>query len=869
VTDHDYMDAWPLLERSDEVAAVLAALTAPDMAGVLIVGPTGVGKTAIVREVAARLEGTAHVTFVRGSAAMSLSPYGALGVLLVDVDVSPGAGSLPLLQSVQAALMARARDRDVVLLIDNVQHLDDESVMVLSYLAELGTARLVVACDGRRSTPASFFDLWRRGRLERVDVAPLVFDAMRGAVEELLGGALSGTAAVELWRASGGNPRYLQTAVRSSTASGCLARAGTFWVWHSSYYSGFQAERNDGVLAPLAALSAEAREMFDLIAVTGPVPLDALLPHSGAAVIDELEQAGVCAIDAEAPHEASVVNGLIGDRVRAVLTANPRPALAQALQRLDGGGLLSDRARVNLLRWFLDTRASLSHSYLRDAARLANGAGEADLALRAIGRLTTLDAASGLEQIRACLIGHRIGEGRAVLERMLAAEPDSRLRAFLLTEQMRLSIRSPQYRAGAAESLAETKHLITDLSPADEGPVTEQIHDVAIDVASHEGRFREVLVLAGSGGGQESRTGAPALERAVHVVLARSLTGEGPGAKRSLALLEGSGASIRAVTSSRAVKESAFLALVHEGYLEDALSFTSSGALATGAWQDASVADTLAGGALAGLGRGKDALEVILPAVQQLRVDNRSGLLPVAEAVAAYACALVGRRTDVDLHAGNSMRGERLAWVHRSAISLFATLSMSLLSDSDAAARRFVAMADGQLRAGNRGSELILRMHAVRLGQQAQAPLLLELARGISTPLANTCELLGRGVAARDSLILLEAAEAAMLIGHLDLAGSAALTSMRLHETEDEPLHFIRAEQIFRRTHVPRRNASARRILTERERVFARMAARGATNKEIASKYHLSVRTVEGHILKAMAKLGISSRKQLAQVFGR
>ncbi|HYW90026.1 MAG TPA: LuxR C-terminal-related transcriptional regulator, partial [Chloroflexota bacterium] len=52
--------------------------------------------------------------------------------------------------------------------------------------------------------------------------------------------------------------------------------------------------------------------------------------------------------------------------------------------------------------------------------------------------------------------------------------------------------------------------------------------------------------------------------------------------------------------------------------------------------------------------------------------------------------------------------------------------------------------------------------------------------------------------------------------------------------------------------------------LTAREREVARLVAQGLTNREIAERLVLSVRTVEGHIDRILGKLGFNTRTQLA-----
>jgi ATP/maltotriose-dependent transcriptional regulator MalT len=54
--------------------------------------------------------------------------------------------------------------------------------------------------------------------------------------------------------------------------------------------------------------------------------------------------------------------------------------------------------------------------------------------------------------------------------------------------------------------------------------------------------------------------------------------------------------------------------------------------------------------------------------------------------------------------------------------------------------------------------------------------------------------------------------------------------------------------------------------LTRRERQIAELAARGFSNGEIAERLVLSVRTVESHLFRAMQKLGVSDRREIANL---
>jgi DNA-binding CsgD family transcriptional regulator len=52
--------------------------------------------------------------------------------------------------------------------------------------------------------------------------------------------------------------------------------------------------------------------------------------------------------------------------------------------------------------------------------------------------------------------------------------------------------------------------------------------------------------------------------------------------------------------------------------------------------------------------------------------------------------------------------------------------------------------------------------------------------------------------------------------------------------------------------------------LTAREREIATLISEGLSNKQIADQLELSVRSIEGYVYRTCARLGLSSRRDLA-----
>ena len=132
-----------------------------------------------------------------------------------------------------------------------------------------------------------------------------------------------------------------------------------------------------------------------------------------------------------------------------------------------------------------------------------------------------------------------------------------------------------------------------------------------------------------------------------------------------------------------------------------------------------------------------------------------------------------------------------------------------------------------------------------------------------------------RAWADQDGEALLEAADAWARLGDLVAAGDAAAQAADVHRRQGRQGSALSAAALAEKlagrsgARTPALAIAARPLpLTAREREIAALAARGLSNKDIAERLTVSVRTVEGHLYRAGLKLGVSERTALADVLG-
>ncbi|MFD4351099.1 LuxR C-terminal-related transcriptional regulator [Nocardia sp. NPDC058518] len=855
---------WQQLDRPTEYEAVRSALTNPDTGGVILVGAAGVGKTTLARLVTAVL--SEPVRWVACTASSQAIPFGAFAPWIA---ASASRDPLTLLHSARENLLAQP---DTVIGVDDAHLLDTLSATLVHQIAVDHRARIIATVRTGEPLPDAVTSLWKDGYLERIELAPFTKTQCTEIVETVLGGTLEGLSADVMWESSGGNPLFLRNMVEGGVEASTLTDVNGVWQLRgpTAVPSGLVELLDER----LSRAGAPVLDVLETLAVHEPLDIDILSELVGPDAVDAAEATGLIRVTSHnGVVDVRFSHPLLGEVVRCrVGTAAARTRRGRLVETLQDRDLSTPAHRIRLARLCVDSDRPIDIVLLIDAAKdavfLANLPLGERLARAAWERGGGLRAAELVS--RALLWQGRPQHADEILARF---DPD-RLDPLQLVQWgvVRASLRF--------WSLGDVEHardLVEVLRARVEHPALRlTVEAAAAAMAVHENHLAEGIeaaeqVIA------DPNSPRQAIDFAAFALgLALPVAGRGadfaPIAARSRAQQKSTDGLIRVM-----VRYGDVLALTTIGDLDLAerrateyREFSSAGQFV--GWAIARIAD---GVVATYRGRFREAIAAFEQALAALNAESSLPWKLPARLLLARAYAALGEVEqaervlgDADEHSGPHMalhEPQRMiarAWVAAAEHSAHAAVDQ---------ARKAADLAHS---AGQYAMEAEALHHATRFGDRTLAARLATLADRVQGPVAAIYARHAAALAAADPCALAAVSREFESAGLLLSAADAAAQTVPIydHAGQRRPSAQAAARTMALAARcdgagTPAITAAARPLpITEREREIAALIGRGLSNRAIAERLCVSVRTVEGHIYRACIKLDATDRDQLAEL---
>jgi DNA-binding CsgD family transcriptional regulator len=381
---------WPFVGRAHELARIGTLLSAGE--GALILGPAGVGKTALARQAAQQFSGGAAFGRVVGHTVSNGIPYEAFAGVLPAGDTSL-LNPADVAKRVGATLGHSAGAR-ALFVVDDAQLLDERSAQVLLQLAADGTAA-VLATARDLELPDAMGRLWRDGLCEQIEIGGLTDTDATELIETALGGPVEPAAARTFVQRSEGNPLLLRELVGAALDASILVWRGTAWAL--SGRAPLSRGIRELVSFRIAGLPDAQRAALEMIAAGEPLAIGVAVELVGEPILDELDADRLITVRTGlAGPEVTTAHPLHGELLRADIPALRLRRLRLALaSRLEAADRPSSHDLVRAALWRLESgqadepervlaaaRAAQSLS-LETAERLARHAHETTASLQA------------------------------------------------------------------------------------------------------------------------------------------------------------------------------------------------------------------------------------------------------------------------------------------------------------------------------------------------------------------------------------------------------------------------------------------------------------------------------------------------------
>jgi DNA-binding CsgD family transcriptional regulator len=861
---------WPLTGRAEEMRLIAAAISDADTAGIVVWGAAGVGKSRVAREALSDAGSRgAEIRWTVATTAARTLPLGAFASFVGDG--SAPTSTLQLVHGVIDELTAAPSGTPVVVAVDDVHLLDELSTFVLQQIVQRRTAKVLLTVRAQEPVPIGLQEMWTHGDIHRIDLQPISRDESSTLLSATLGGPVDPDATRRLWNLTRGNVLYLRNIVEQEVADGRLARQHSFWTWTGEAV--VPTDLVEMIEARTTALPDAVGEVIDALAVGEPIELASLGRITDAAAVEEADSRGLIKLDrVDGRIEARVAHPLYGEvrRARAPAIRLRRLRGRVATELANGDDRDDMRTVVRRAALSLDSDLEPDPELLVRATHGAVWLADLPLADRLADAAIRAGGGAEANFIRGCVLSglSRGQEADAVIadaSKIGLTDVDYARLAFIRAMNMLYTLANP----AGAKALIDDARLATP-------PEARSCIDASLAVYWSVMGNPEDARKAWQGFSLDALPAVVGAQAAAFLAVASGDAG------RTTEALIAADAGDAIVDSSFDAAHLRFVvadgrvgALLASGRMVEALA---AGAKLRRESEDlpgvaALIGCAVAGRAALGAGHVDMACSLLEPVEMLIAAGEANGwgyryFLPrvIALAMRGSTDEAAAALATTEKHRHPSWKyldyelGLARAWV---------AASQGVVSGAISIARSTAetASANGQFAA-----EVMCLQTATQFGDPSAESRLRELARTVEGPRAGLAARFAAALHAGDGVELAAVSEdfegMGDLIAATDSAAHAALACRSKGMRGSAFTYAARAqalaEQCGGAATPPLRQAAEPLPFSAREREIVALLAKGLSNREVADRLCLSVRTIEGHIYRAMARTGVANREELA-----
>ncbi|OBJ00430.1 helix-turn-helix transcriptional regulator [Mycobacterium sp. 1465703.0] len=862
-----------MVARDEEFRRAAAAVTNGEFQGVALVGDSGVGKSTLARSLAKTAESMGRtVRFAFGTQTGCAVPLGAFSRV-----VSLGVGHEPAIM-LAAAHNTLGQDKNLVVVVDDAQLLDPLSATLVNQLAAGGSARLIVTIRSGEPVLDAVTALLKERLLLTVRVDPFTRDQTALLAEAVLGGPVVPGLVDELFERSAGNVLLLRGFLTAGRDSDAFVNTEAGWELRGPLRA--DRELHDVLEFRLRSLTPAELEVVEVLATGELVEWEVLREICDADAVANLERRSLIQLVADGSHTLAQLNHpMLGEaairNAGVIRSRQLNGKMARALQKHGRAAgrrsQLSDlRGRIRLAQFMMRSDLEPELDVIIEAAAsalaMSNVVLGEEMARFAVDRGGGLSAALVLAEAVSWQ-----GRGEEADFILLDADVED-------ADEWQLARWGCMRAANLVWGCGETetaKEVLADLKTR-----------VASEGSLHLINAFEILIGFFSGDIETALEVGPGLCGADVVPLATAWAaiatcGALMAAGRFSEVRRIADAGLRAAAACKAGSQrfaigmaEVMAATATGDYAAAERIYKRYGAIATGLPAAEAMVDAMVGLVQVARGELPSACETLARSISEL---SRGFPTPWLLVVAALHAQAEGARGDHAAAAAALRRAEK-AYAPQVAVflpELELARAWERAAAGDTAAAQTHAMQAAQVArtAGMYVAEIRARHAAIRFGDRSQAARLEELLATLNTPSAQAVAEHARGLAQHNGDLLDAAAHRFADLGATAFAADASAQAASEHarrgdrrkEVESSTWAHALAGQSGSRT--PALEAAARPLpFSGRERQVVMLVAAGLSNREIADRLVISVRTVEGHLYRLFTKLGVNHRDQLVQL---